>query len=287
MPELVTVHQRDREPILELLQQFPTETPPDWSRLFTHPWSNAEGRRGFALFEGDKAVGFLGFLFAERQGAPFSTINLTTWFVLGPYRSHSLQLQMAVRAIPNSVVTAMTIIPPIVKIYESLGYRLLEDRYVVIPRSFGRSNSERFSFTRIDPTTVPAGMTTVERQIIRDHSPFGCTFLYLQDHEAGRRSLVVAMKVARRLKGRTFNVAHLLGATDLDLFRESIHVGRNAIAKACGTYLLLSDRRFLPEKLPIGSLTATYPTAKMFRGHSSVLPEHVDNLYTEFVLFGY
>lgn len=287
MPELVTVRQRDREQILQLLQQFPTEAPPDWSRLFTHAWTNAEGRRGFALIEDDQAVGFLGFLSAERRGAPFSTINLTTWFVLSPFRSHSLQLQMAVRAIPGSVVTAMTIIPPIVKIYESLGYRLLEDRYVVIPRSLGRSNSKRFSFDRFDPANIPDEMTEHERQIIRDHAPYGCTFLNLQEVDGRRHSLVVAMKVARRLKGRTFNVAHVLGATDLRLFKESIHVGRNAITKACGTYLLLSDRRFLPVDLPLGSLTAWYPTAKMYRGPLSILPEQVDNLYTEFVLFGY
>ena len=103
MSDVRAVHAADFGAILPLLEQFgnPRMTPEDWRRmLFDLPWPVDDDVRGWALWDGPRAVGFLGAIPSRREiaGRARRFVNLSSWIVEEPFRPESLKLVLPVLA---------------------------------------------------------------------------------------------------------------------------------------------------------------------------------------------
>jgi acetyltransferase (GNAT) family protein len=109
------------EDILPLLQRFPTPriTKDDWRwMLFRNAWSDNPGH-GFALYEGGKAVGFIGTIFSNRRllGRMEPICSLSSWIVLEEHRNASLLLLKPIMALRDFTIVNLTPAPVVYEIF--------------------------------------------------------------------------------------------------------------------------------------------------------------------------
>jgi hypothetical protein len=285
---LTRLIEQDFETFRPLLEQFPTTEYRDWSLLFTHGWNRIDATVGFGLVDEGRPVGYLGTIQTERTiaGVTFRNVNLSTWFVLKDYRAHSLDPQRAVLEYDNCVSVGHTIIPQVVKRYESIGYRGFDFFTRLMFFNPAAILSRGDGIETLIGRTVAAMCDDVERQLIGDHEPFGCVPLLFRT-TAGDRCLVIAQRVIRRYKGMRLATAHCLYVSNREFFAATNAVTRNAIMSTLNCRLLACDERYMLGTTPLLSLKIPMITPRMSRNNIGFDPMLLDNLYTELVLMRY
>jgi len=277
----------DEAAMVEFLNQFPTSEYRPWEVLFRHGWNALDNVVGFGLFEGTRPVGYLGTIQKQRtiNGATFRLVNLSTWFVLKDYRSQSLDPQRMVLEYSNCVSAGHTIIPQVVKRYESIGYRGYDYRIHLCFRT-------PFARTSIPDVEVHVGDETIERithdqrELVEDHRSYSVVpFLFTSS--TGDRCLVMCQRVIRRYKGRMIATTHCLHISNKSFYLEIERRIRDVITSHMKTWILAVDDRMVNRQKLSRSLMIPMITPRMSRNNIDFDPELLDNLYTELVLFKY
>ena len=278
----------DSAAFVEFLGGFPTTEYRDWARLFHHGWNVLDDTVGFGLFHNEKPVGYLGTIQTQRTlaGSTFRLVNLSTWFVEKPYRAHSLDPQRMVLAYENCISVGHTIIPQVVKRYESIGYVGFDfyTRLMFWNPLAGIVRSREFSVCSDEAALAYA--TDEEQRYVRDHRSCDC-IPFAVTTSTGDRCFIMAQRVLRRYKGQVLATAHCVYVSDRDLFRRLNAQLRNAIMKRLDCRLLAIDERYVVDaKVPL-SMRIPMITPRMSRNNIGFDPLLLDNLYTELVLFKY
>lgn len=272
----------DFEALYPLLLRFenPRMTREDWRRmLFDLAWTTDEPARGYALWDGAKAVGFLGAIPSTRGGRRF--VNLSSWYVEPAYRNESLKLVLPILADRKRTIVNLSPSPAASEIFSKLGFQPLETEQVLVPLVTGVAD--------LLPR-VGVGVRTRLDRVREALDPQGQRLLDdMKGTLAGQVLLTVGTQSCHVIATRSpwkahWRLAHVQYASDWDLlWRHPARVA-GAFLRVFGTMGLRVDGRHLEGAPPPFSVLRALPLPHLFRPEDAgVTPSLVDGLYTEAV----
>ena len=111
--------------LVDLNPEIPRER---WRRIFDYRWPRSEDHVGYALFDAEVPVGFVGLIFADLEidGRIEKLCNVTTWTVRESHRAKALSLVMPIRKLRGYTITNLTNTPQVHEIFKRLGFQELE-----------------------------------------------------------------------------------------------------------------------------------------------------------------
>ncbi len=279
--------------IYPLLQRHdPTLSKDQWRCLFDYRWAKEPDFCGYGLFDQDKPVGFLGLIFSQRwiagQLEPFC--NLSTWFVLEPYRGHSLSLLLPILRRQDLTFTDLSPADVVIKIAGRFGFQRLDQKITLLwAPKFLIPRSPR-SVLLLTPDSAALSQLVPEHQrILKDHQPYPhCRHLLLL--EKGRspdgEQLPYCYVVYTVVDQATPRYCYIQYISNRDLFHRHSMAIRRAIAHESHTPFILLDARFTALQRPPYSLELPLKFTKLYRS-SRLRPIAIDNLYSEFTLLNF
>jgi len=266
----------DEQAVVELFQLWPDGPPPDVGALFRK--RSAQEIVGFGLFLEGACTGFLGIVSDTPTGERPTSVNLTLWFVLPEFRGHSMDLQDAVLGLNPHCITALSVIPPLVRKYEQRGFRVIEDSYVLIPY-LGFGLQRRVS-VRSETVADLHGISMEKYSSLfpRVH------VISLHDEVQGAKCTLLYTVVRRKFKGVNTRTAFVLEISDALSFAHLVPQFQREIYQRHTVRLIQADRRFLAT-VPRWSLVRPYPIPKFaWFADEDVQPHDITYTFTEFAL---
>lgn len=249
-----------------------------WRRIVEHTWAPEGTVRGHVMLEGDRIVGFMGFIFSDRTiaGRPERVCNLTSLVVAGPWRRHSLSFVVAALRMPGITISDLTPTPGVAAILRRVGFAELERSVtVLLPVPPG---SARPGVTVLDdPGAIAAALPPGDARALDDHRPYGCEALMLKGND-GPCHVVFGRHSSR---GVRYTTIYAIGRPEV--FRREGATLRGAILSRTGGMFLVADTRLLGGGTLPFSFRWSLAAPRMVRS-ATLAPEQVDNLYSEFVL---
>ncbi|WLA67647.1 GNAT family N-acetyltransferase [Bradyrhizobium diazoefficiens] len=283
----------DREPICRFLEDSFRQSGIDaatWRQLFDHQWS--DHGRGFILLDGNAVVGFIGAITARREvnGKAVLVCNLSSWVVRAQYRGWGLALLASVLQDESVTYTSFTPGPITWPTLMARGFKPLGAHRIAMPpllqsaTLFG-PNRPLISF---DPAVVRERLTSQQRQIFDDHSPYDCLQLTVTDGSDSaylvvkrRVHRVAANRLGRRTRVPPFGIPYsdILHCSSPEVLSRHLERVKLAILRRQRTAALVADARLFKAR-PWG-MTLSQRTC-----YRSPLLEadDVDGLYSEIVL---
>ena len=251
----------------------------DWRRmLFTYRWTDSP-QRGFAMYAGERAVGFMGTIFSERHlaGRMERICSLSSWIVLKEHRNASLSLVTPILQLKEHTIVAPTPIPRVYGIFEKLGFQPLESEQLILPPLPGIAEAARafagsFTWSR---DALERELTGEERVI---HSQLSSS--PLARHVLLRRGEKKCYLVATPAHHRGLRFAELQYIGDLDFFWEHRILAHLALLLSTGATGIWLDARFARGRRP--ALAIRRPAPRLYRPtRKEITPEMIDGLYSE------
>ena len=129
MPKVSKVSIQHFDIIFPLLNSFDnSHSKEQWKHIFQQPFNNGEDNCGYALFDDEKVVGFLGYIYSEKLiGNKLNKFcNLTTWVVDEEYRNNSLQLIYPILKMKDYCITNYIPAKNVYDVSKKLGFKDLD-----------------------------------------------------------------------------------------------------------------------------------------------------------------
>lgn len=134
---------------------------------------------GLVLRLNKKIVGFIGFLnsniFFEKK--KYNVLNLTDWFVLEEYRSHSLKLVLTLLSFKDSVLTCLSPTQSAQEIFLKLGFSILDKKELIFKTYFYCFD---YFFRLCKITLNNIDKDSDDFRIISDHIKLGCKIITIE-----------------------------------------------------------------------------------------------------------
>ena len=254
-------------------------SPGVWRRIMDYPWHDDKPDLGQVAVDGERIVGFMGKIFADRDigGRTERLCNMSSVYVDAAYRRQGIGtgLHEAVTADPDVTYYVFDPSPYVrsVTTHPKLGFRVLDDmRYV-----WQRLGAARASVDVVtDPEAVASRLTDGERRLVQDHLPYPLQPYLLQDR--GEHCLVF---LYRRTSKRG------------DAQHEALYVGNPSLFARCAQdfadwlladpkAILMIDRRFLRGQ-PVAVEPQAIPVPRYFKS-TRLEAADIDHLYSEIPL---
>ena len=262
--------------------------PNNWDGLFNYSWKPAGMPYGYAIFNDEKIVGFLGTIFSERRmnGKNWTCCNTTCWFVEPEFRNQmqTLRLFAPILKMKGLLITNLTPSDGAIRICEQFGYKSLDQEQVVVPvlplPAFAIGKRPLVSF---DPNEIKRYLTAEEEKIFRDHEGLKCKHFLIRERHSGEHCYGIATALPMRrlsfVKGQWLNVCYLSNA---EIFSRNYRHIRIKLWREGRFCFLRYDARLVP-----GQLSRIASRAKKIRQYKSSepLPWTIDNLYSELMTF--
>lgn len=285
MIRVETAAAADYGEVLPLFGGFknPKITTEQWRSLFHYSWPAPVDARGFILRDGKRAVGFFGTVWSERtiNGRSERICNLSSWITLPEYRNHSLLLFKEVAALRDCTITCHSPAPQLYPIYKRFGFRDLETKLrILLPRPAWQGLRTWVGDRAIaDPDEIAPLLSHQERAILESHRSHRCGHLLL----LGKTDSCYLLFT--KTKGKRFPFAHVHYLSNGEVFARNLDRIRLHLLLSMGTPLVMIDARLVAGlKLP-HSREVNLGVPHIFRSETLV-PEQVDNLYSELILLG-
>jgi hypothetical protein len=253
----------------------------DWRRmLFHYPWPAERDARGYVLFDGAEAVGFIGTIFSTRElnGKQEPICNLSSWIVAESHRARWMELLSPVVRLGSHTVIGSTPSPVVHRLFMKLGYRVLEDRVLLLPPLATPSEIAglRGASMTTDPDEIHAALSGEERRCFDDHRAAGGAHILLR--RGGRACWVMA--TVMHLKHLRFALVQHIG--DRQLFWDCLPLAKWGFLKALGAPALAVDARFTEGRRVPFVVTWRLSQPRIYRPrHEGIAPALVDGLYSE------
>jgi hypothetical protein len=250
-----------------------------WRRIFDYAWYHDEPHCGYGLFDGDEAVGFIGFIFSERRLAEQTVrfCNLTTWVVKPAYRGHSLSLMVPLMRLKDYTITDLSAGEGVIQISKRLGFQDLDTAVqVLLPyrQAAIAPGSQIFTGDEI----APLPLQLVDQIIFNDHRPYAnCQQLVLQS-EQGYCHIVYTLN-----RDPELSYCHIQAISDVVLFERHQGTIRQRIIRDSGIPLIVIDARLVQTAELPASYRLPLESARIYRS-SQLKPTQIDNLYSELML---
>jgi GNAT superfamily N-acetyltransferase len=269
----------DIDPVVDLLfdnmsQKVPKER---WRRLLDYPWRPADAGRGYVALDGDRPVGFLGLVYADRpiEGRVERFCNICAWYLLKDYRGQGIgqKIQFGSVADPGMTYTIMTATLATGRAFGgNSGFKVLDDTRYLLRRRSGTPGAVEIVD---DPGRIEPLLGAGDRAILSDHRPYNLRHLFVR---AGDDSCYIVMQVKR--KGEDIDYHEVMYASDRGFLRRSAQAIANTILESDSAVFAI-DRRFLPAGPDWESETIRLP--RWYRS-ANLAPGRIDHLYGEIPL---
>jgi GNAT superfamily N-acetyltransferase len=235
--------ERDIDSVVELLFNHMSQkvTKERWRRLLDYPWRPADANRGYVAVDGDRAVGFLGLVYADRLiGSRIERFcNICAWYLLKDYRGQGIgqEIQFGSVADPDMTYTILTATLATGRAFSSNSdFKVLDDtRYLLKRRAGSRDDPDIVD----DPDQIEPRLSDGDRKVLRDHRPYNVRHLLVR---AGDNACYIVMQVKR--KGEDIDYHEVMYVSDLRALRELAPAVANTILPS-DTAVFAIDRRFL------------------------------------------
>lgn len=270
---------RDIESAVDLLyghmsQKVPRER---WRRLLDYPWRPQDADRGHVAVDGERVVGFLGLVYADRPigGAVRRFCNICAWYLHKGYRGQGIgqRIQLASVADRRLTYTIMTATAATGRAFAgNSAFQVLDDSRHLLRRS-PRAGGDLDCLD--DPAAIAPHLSPADQQILKDHQPYNLRHLLVRN---GGEGCYVVMQVKR--KGEDVDYHEVMYASDRGFLLRSAEALAGTILPTDSAVLAI-DRRFLP-----GAPDWPCETIRLPRWYRSpnVAPELIDHLYGEVAL---
>lgn len=273
------VRDEDIEFLCRFLNEYmdPSVSAQRFHRLFTYSWMTEKPDRGLVLTDGDRIVGFLGTVYADRklQGRRVRFCNLSCWYVLPEYRNHSIRLLTAAHNQKNVTFTNLTSRPAVEKVSLALRYEIVNVyKLFTVPFAQAWSLLRERPKMLLDRGQIAQTLTGPLLKIFEDHAPTDCGHLIV---ESSGRSCYVVWN--RRVK-HSVPFSEILYVSDPEVLKCHFERVKLRILRQDRTFLLAIDQCLLGKPLP---LMYPYRRVTLFRS-SEISKEAIDSLYSELVL---
>jgi len=246
--------------------------------LFGYPWwSGAE--RGFAMYDEDIAVGFMGTIFSKRRIAGRDEIfcNTSSWIVREAYRHASILLLKPVLAMRDCTIVNWTPTDRAYEIFKKLGFRELETHQVLLPPLASPTTFVGASFA-FDARTIEATLHADDRALYEDLQ--SCSRVH---HVVLRAGAHTSYLIATERRYKRVPFAELQYASDYDLFWKYRGVAHVAFARSMGAVGISVDARRAAGH-EIGP-HRSWPAKRLFRpANPETTVESIDGLFSEMML---
>ncbi len=254
-------------------------SPDNWRRIMDYPWHADKPDLGQVAVDGDRIVGFMGKIFADREigGRTERLCNMSSVYVDADYRRRGIGtgLHEAVTADPDVTYYVFDPSPYVrsVTTHPKLGFRVLDDKRYF----WQRSGAARPGIdVAAEPAAILSRLTDGARRLVQDHAPYPVQPYLLQD--GGEHCLVF---LYRRTSKRG------------DAQHEALYVGNPELfaryAQAFADWLLadpkailMVDHRFLRGH-PVAAEPQSIPVPRYFKS-TRLEAADIDHLYSEIPL---
>lgn len=266
-------HPGDRDEVTELLHRHMSAKIPRerWALLFDYPWRPADAPDcGRVLEEDGRIVGYLGATYVDRslEGEPARICNMSSWYLLRPYRGQGHGRAMVLDLTANAEVT-YTDLTATPQVHDMLlahaGFSVLDRERWTLARPKERTPTIRLQ------EVAPAAPPFSHHAEMRD--------LHFLEAETASGSCSFAVQVKRKGEGIAY---HQLLHAD----RPVILAGHaQAIAAALlpdQAAVLAIDRRLAPHP-PVGANLEPIAQPRLYKSRR-LRPDQIDNLYNEVLL---
>jgi hypothetical protein len=268
----------DFERVLPLLERFenPRITREHWRSLFQYPWPCPDDTRGRVVWDGGRAVGFIGVILYSRliAGRIEEFANLTSWITLPEYRNYSLSLFKEAVSIEGRTLLCLTPRQETLPLYFRFGFQELKRKLLVLyplPGVLWRCRAT------MDPVRIAERLEGNDREVFEHHNLPQCRHLLIHD----RREYCHV--VFTRTKGRRFHFARVHHISNPRFFLENLDGVRWRLMAGARAPLIMIDSHLLPPGKIKASRTVEPGIPTVFKS-ATLGPEQIDNLYTEAIL---
>lgn len=259
--------------------------PERYRRYLDYAWLPAPPDRGVVIEDGDRVVGYLGAIYADRviAGASVRTCNIHSVAVDESARAHTLRAFSLLLGRKQLTYTCFSPSPQIAQILDFWKFAHRPGDRVIIPATGLLHGLARRALGRVRVATSPAALDAIldraGRQLAADHRPYRLAQLVLS--RGDRHCHILA---GRRGRGpKVF--AEILHASDPALLLAELSAVQLPLLRLLGCALIGIDRAWAPHP---PRLSARYTKLRPAYVRSPTLPlDAVDFAYSEFApMFG-
>ncbi|MBX2902496.1 MAG: hypothetical protein KF872_02985 [Chitinophagales bacterium] len=245
--EFKKVYPEDYSTILPLLEKFQSAFSDEQKRqLFKIHWKVSIDFCGVKIEDNGAVIAYLGLIFSERNfnGNTVVFCNLTSLVIDEKYRGQKLthRIVQYLQSLGNFMLTAITPIPSLYKMYESNGFKCVSDYRTVF---------WKLPFYTAAPAVVTSNwqamahrLTTAELAIAQTHTAYNCKVLLFS---VGEKSVLLVVK-NRSGQRRKFITAKVIGYIDL-LCRKIARFSLLDTIMVCPEIHYCSDYKFLMQHI--------------------------------------
>ena len=142
-----------------------------WIRVMSVPWKVEAPNHGFMLWDGQRVVGAYLAFYADRTvaGRVERFCNLHAWCVLPDFRSHSIQLLMALLAQDGYHFTDLSPTADVAQLNALFKFRTLDTSTVFVP-NVPWPRLPRRKRISADPDVIASTLAGTELELYRDHA---------------------------------------------------------------------------------------------------------------------
>ncbi len=282
MVEITDAAPEAREEIAQFMAQvFPRAkwSIDGWRAILDGRWSRPGDSYAITVRDGGQLVGVLGLITAERptDNGPKITANMTSWYLLKPYRGTGIGRRMIELATsdPDITVTDFTSSPGAVHAVKSAGLVELDtQRLIWHPRA---TTSDRLP-VHTNPLARIDDLSAKDIQVLQDHAGLDLTPLLIETPD-GPCLIILSIKQ----KHDDYVTHEVMYCGNRSLFARHVRTIANTVLPA-DRAILSVDRRMLPQDVEHDAVDDF--AVPRFYTPDRMPPGDIDHLYTEVVLLG-
>jgi hypothetical protein len=263
----------DRDAVVALLHTHMSDKiPPErWALLFDYPWRPADAPDcGRVLIDAGRIVGCLCATYVDRSfsGATQRICNMSSWYLLRPYRGqgHGRAMALDLTADPEVTYTDLTATPQVHQmLLAHAGFTVLDGERWILRRSSAGDGGIALSeiAPKDEPFAAHAGLPGL-RFVVAESRSGSCRF---------------AVQVKRKGEGILYH--QLLHADDPAWLAR--HAGAVAAALLGEERAVLAIDRRLAPFAPPGAEAEPIAQPRLYKSRR-LQPDRIDNLYNEVLL---
>jgi len=250
----------------------------EWAAIARTPWPVDAPNHGFMLLDGTDVVGVYLAFYSDRtvNARTERFCNLGAWCVLPAHRLHSLSLLRALLRQPGYHFTDLSPSGNTVPVNERLKFSRLDTATALLPNIPWPSWPGGIRITS-ERSAIERALTEPQLQIYRDHRNARAAHHVVMEQNGDR--CYVIFRRDRRKNLPLF--ASVLYVSNPSLFRSMAKVFGRHLLLRYGVVMTLVELRVSGGQ-PAGSFLVRSSRPKMFKS-ASLLPDQIDNLYSELV----
>ena len=270
----------DRETLAAfMVQVFPRARwgLPAWQRLLDGRWSRPGDSYAITAYDGETLIGAMALVVTQRptEGGEGITANMSSWYILKPWRGQGLGGRMIAlaRSIPGVTITDLTSSPLAIGAVRRAGLEVLDDtRMIWEPRK----NLHPLAVS--DPADRLGDLTPKDSRIIRDLDGLAAQRVVVETPDG---PVLIILSVKRKHDSHlTHEVLHIGNRARFAAHARAI---ADALLPADGAVLSV-DRRFVPDDADSGEDRQEAIRVPRFYTPGRMDPADIDYLYSEVVL---